>query len=201
MVWHGHRAVLLAMAVVLVGCSADGEESVDLTTTSAQSTTAEVTTTSTTSAPTTTSEATTTTTSVEDAVRDVHTRVMTEVFAIDERVEGHEAFPAAARELATGPLLRRIEENAATRAAATEFRVGLGYNSNIVSVELLGDRATVVDCSQDLGERYDAGGILLVPADDFFKLRRSSVVLIDGRWLVEEIYAGGDERCDPEDHR
>ncbi len=197
MVWHGHRAVLLAMAVVLVGCSADGEESVDLTTTSAQSTTAEVTTT--TVATTTTTTESTTTTSVEDAVRDVHTRVMTEVFAIDERVEGHEAFPAAARELTTGPLLRRIEEKAALRAAADEFSAGSAYDSNIVSVEVLGDRATVVDCSQDLGELYDADGILIFPPDDFFKIRRSSVVVVNGTWLVEEIYSGGDERCDPED--
>ncbi|MCP4224867.1 MAG: hypothetical protein GY773_16140, partial [Actinomycetia bacterium] len=135
------------MAVVLVGCSGDGEESVDSTTTSAQSTTAEVTTT-TVATTTTTTESTTMTTSVEDAVRDVHTRVMTEVFAIDERVEGHEAFPAAARELTTGPLLRRIEEKAALRAAADEFSAGSAYDSNIVSVEVLGDRATVVDCSQ-----------------------------------------------------
>ncbi|MCP3988093.1 MAG: hypothetical protein GY724_03395 [Actinomycetia bacterium] len=124
---------------------------------------------------------------------------MTEVFAIDERVEGHETVPALARVLTTGPLLRRIEENTTARAAANEFRAGSGYDSNIVSVELLGDRATVVDCSQDRGELYDADGTLVFPPDDFFKLRRSSLVLIDGRWLVEEIYAGGDERCDPED--
>ncbi|MCP3993385.1 MAG: hypothetical protein GY724_30250 [Actinomycetia bacterium] len=126
---------------------------------------------------------------------------MTEMFKVDERIEGHEAFPAAARELTTGSLLRRIEENAADRVATDEFSVGPGYDSNIVSVELLSDHATVVDCSQDRGERYDADGVLVIPADDFFKLRRSSVVLIDGRWLVEEIYAGGDERCDPEDYQ
>ncbi|MCP4960326.1 MAG: hypothetical protein GY925_13790 [Actinomycetia bacterium] len=200
MVWHGQRAVLLAMAVVLVGCSGDGEESVDSTTTSAQSTTAEVTTT-TVATTTTTTESTTMTTSVEDAVRDVHTRFMTELFDIDERVEGHEAVPTAARDLTTGPLLRRIEELGAEKAEADEYAVGPGYASNIVSVDIAGDQAAVVDCSQGRGERFAANGDLLVPADDFFKLRETSLVLIDGIWLVEEFFTGGEEFCDPEDYR
>jgi hypothetical protein len=40
-------------------------------------------------------------------------------------------------------LLRRIEENAAAQEAADEFGVGAGYVSNIVSVEVEGDQATV----------------------------------------------------------
>jgi hypothetical protein len=123
------------------------------------------------------------------------------MFAIDERANGYETYVAVARELATGPLLRRIEENAATREAANEFGVGPGYDSNIVSVEIDGDRATVTDCSQGRGVLYDADGVIVIPADDFFKIRRLSLVLIDGSWLAEEFYTGGDEQCDPEDYQ
>ena len=197
MVWHGQRAFLAAAIIaVLTACSGDAESSAS--TTSESSTT--INSHTTTSAPTTTTtEPTTTTTSVEDAVRDVHTRVMTEMFAVDELAVGHEALPAAARDLTTGPLLRRLEESAVTSKEAGEFFVGPGYTSNIISIEIDGDHAAVVDCSQDLGEIRNADGDVVVPADDFFKLRQTNLVLIDGRWLVEELYAGGDERCDPED--
>ena len=126
---------------------------------------------------------------------------MTELFGIDERVDGYEAFAASARELTMGSLLRRIEDNLVTREAAGEFSAGLGYDSNIVSIEIGEDRAIVVDCSQDSGVLYDAEGNVLIPADDFFKIRRSSLLLVGDQWLVEEIYAGGDERCDPEDYQ
>jgi hypothetical protein len=67
----------------------------------------------------------------------------------------------------------------------------------VVEAVVTGDSATVLDCSRDAGEGYSSSGELLVPADEFFKLRRS--VLGDGEWLVEEIYTEGDQHCDPAD--
>ena len=50
-------------------------------------------------------EPTTTTTSVEDAVREAHIRVVTEMFAFDSRFDGYEPFLTEARELTADPLL------------------------------------------------------------------------------------------------
>jgi hypothetical protein len=157
--------------------------------------------TSTTTESTTTTEPTTSTTSVEDAVREAHTRVMTEMYDFDSRVEGYEPILTEARELTTGPLLRRIEEDFAAKAAASEYIVASGYESNIVSIEIDGDHATVLDCSRDTGEVFDADGNLLVSAATSFSLRRSQLALIDGRWLVEERYSPSEETCDPEDYQ
>ena len=157
---HGQRAILAA-AIIMVSaaCSEGTDESVAAPSTN-ETATAE--TTATTASTTTATEPTTTTTSVEDVVRDVHTQVMTEMFSFDSRVDGYEPVLAKARELTTGPLLRRVEEDSVVKEAANEFTVASGYESNIVSVEVNGDRAIVVDCSRDTGELYDAEGNRLI---------------------------------------
>lgn len=143
-------------------------------------------------------EAPTSSTTVEDAIRAAHTRVMTEMYNRDERVEGPEAMLPLAEELTTGPLLNRIKESVAERVTSGERSVSPGFDSHIVKVTILStSHAQVVDCSQDRGERYSAEGVLIVAADDFHKLRTSDMVFLDGRWVANEIFAGGDERCEP----
>jgi hypothetical protein len=200
MAWRRHwLAVSAAVVVVLAACSGGAEDSESETAISPPTT--DTITTPATEPTTTTSstaEPTTSTTSVEDAVREVHTRYMTELSDVDERLDGSHAFVAAAREITTGPLLHRIEETAAARQATGEVLVGPGYLSHIVSVEIEGDRATVVDCSLGRGELLDADGAVVVPADESFKLRTSVLILLDGAWLIEDFFVGGDAECDPE---
>ncbi|MEZ5408574.1 MAG: hypothetical protein R2761_11145 [Acidimicrobiales bacterium] len=134
----------------------------------------------------------------EAAVRDVHTRVMTELFSRDERVDDPTDILDLADELTTGPLKADITESINRRLLTGYKAVGHGYESHIVSVEITGDTtASVVDCSLDTRAFYDANGALLVPADTFYRLRQSSLVLVDGRWLVSELRSTGTGRCDP----
>jgi len=134
----------------------------------------------------------------EAAVREVHTRVMTELFTRDERVDDPTDILDLADELTTGTLKSDIEESINRRLLTGYKAVGQGYDSHIVSVAITGDTtATVLDCSLDTRAFYDANGALLVPADSFHRLRESSLVLVDGRWLVSELRSTGTGRCDP----
>jgi hypothetical protein len=134
----------------------------------------------------------------EDAVLAVHARVMGELFARDERVDGPEARLPLAEELTTGALLQRIRTAVLRNVETGERDVSPGYDSNVVSVSVESRKATVIDCSQDRGMAYSAAGTLLVEADDFWKMRRVEYVDDAGAWRALEIFAGGDERCDPE---
>lgn len=134
----------------------------------------------------------------EAAVRSVHTRVMTELFTRDERVDDPTDMLDLADELTTGALKADITESLNRRLLAGYKAVGQGYDSNIVSVEITSDTtATVLDCSLDTRVFYDANGALLIPADTFHRLRESSLVLVDGQWLVSELASAGTGRCDP----
>jgi hypothetical protein len=190
----------LAVVVGLGACSSDNSAA-DITTPASPTITvappSDVTPTSTTVATTASEPATD---DVEAAIRAAHTRVMTELFARDERVKGPEAMLELAEELTTGPLLERIRDAVEQRASTGERATSPGYDSNIVSLEVISPTsATVLDCSQDRSELFAPTGELLVPADDFYKLRESQLVLVNGDWLVQEIISGGDERCDPTD--
>jgi len=140
-----------------------------------------------------------TTAAAEELVTQAHTRVFTELFARDERVDGPEAHLPLAAELTTGRLLQRIQDQVAETIRTGVLFVGPGYESNIVEVVVDGDTATVLDCSRDTSEGYSLLGKLVRPADDFFELRQSALVLIDGVWFVEDIAAGGEGQCDPSD--
>lgn len=134
----------------------------------------------------------------EAEVRAVHTQVMTELFTRDERVDDPTDMLDLADELTTGALKADIEESLNRRLLAGYKAVGNGYDSNIVSVEITGEStATVIDCSLDTRSFYDANGALLIPADTFHRLRESSLVLVDGHWLVSELRSTGTGRCDP----
>jgi hypothetical protein len=138
--------------------------------------------------------------SVEAAVRLVHTRFMTELFARDERVTGPEVILPLAEELTTGRQLKRIQESVDRDLASGDRTSSPGYESHIVSVEVKGDKASVVDCSKDRSEGYSSAGQLTIPADDFFKFRGAELLEIDGKWFVEDFLTGGDNRCNPYDY-
>jgi len=190
---------VLAVAAVLGGCTDDGE--------SGEITSGEVTATS--ESTTSTTEATTTTSTTEDttstslddetAVRERHTYFMTEALARDEREITFEEQMAILERIAVDPLLKRSREIAAENYELGYYAVGPGYDSHIVDVDVADDRATVFDCSQGRGELYAADGELLIPADDFYKIRRTELVKIDGQWFVEDLITGGDTLCEPED--
>lgn len=136
----------------------------------------------------------------EEAAAAVHTRFMTEIAVRDERVDGDvERRIALAERVTTGALLARIQGRPGRIADGAEIIVGPGYLSNIVALEVEGDVVNIVDCSQDRTEGYNAYGDLTTAADDFFKLRSTRLVRIDGDWFVEEFFTGGDDRCTPGD--
>jgi len=189
-------AVALILAPVSAACSS-AADTADPTPSSAAPTTEAVATVPTPSPSTT--EAPTSSTTVEEAIRAAHTRVMTELFARDERVTGPEAILPLAEELTTGPLLRRIQDGVKQRVESGERSVGPGYDSHIVRVTILNDTtARVLDCSLGRGERYSAEGAQLVPADGHYKLRETEMVFVNGVWLANDLITGGDERCEPE---
>jgi len=194
-------AGLLFLLVSCGGSEVDGAVDVSSSASSGISTTSTVAVTSTTS---TTGSTTVSATSeplfdeTEAAVREVHTRFMTEMFDIDERVTDPLDRLALIEELATGDQYRRSSEASKRAAESGEAMANPGYVSNIVTVTIVGDTASVLDCSQGRGELYSPTGELLIPADDFFKLRTTKLVLVDGVWKVNDFYTGGDNRCDPE---
>lgn len=192
------RIPAFAVAFTLASMGAACSSSSGTADTTAPSTAASPTTEAVATTTTATTDAATSSTTVEDAIRAAHTRVMTEVFKRDERIDGPEAMLPLAEELTTGPLLRRISDGVAERSTSGERAFSPGFDSHIVKVTILSaTHAQVVDCSQDRGERYSADGALLVGADDFYKLRTSDMVLENGRWVASDVFAGGDERCEP----
>lgn len=189
-------AVVVIVASVGTACSSSSSTADTITapSSSAVSATTEAVATTTTA----TTEAPTSSTTVEDAIRAAHTRVMTELFARDERVTGPEAILPLAEELTTGPLLNRIQDSAAERGRTGERSVGPGYDSHIVAVTLTsGTSAAVLDCSLGQTEGYSSQGQLIAPADEHYRLRETEMVLVDDRWLAQELRVGGDQRCDP----
>ena len=131
------------------------------------------------------------------AVLSVHARYMTQLFNRDEREIPPDQWLPLAEELTTGRALATIRDRTAGRMSTGNRLVSPGYRSNVVSLLIDGDSAIVIDCSQDTGELYSADGLVLVGADDFYKLRTASLVRIDGRWFVENLDTDGDEFCEP----
>jgi hypothetical protein len=126
---------------------------------------------------------------------------MTELAAIDEREVGPEARLPLIEELTTGAQKARMTDAITERVENGDRLVSVGgFISNVVSVDVNGDRALVEDCSLDRGELYSADGNLITPAADTFGLRTTVLVLVDGSWLVEDFWAAA-EQCDPEDER
>ena len=187
-------AVVLTLASLGAACSSSGPTSDTTAAPSSAAPTTEsvaATSTSSTSAPTT--DATT----VEDAIRAAHTRFITELMRWKGSPEDDQERLALAEQWTTGAQLQRMKEATAGRVSSGEYIIG-GYESSIVSVEVEGPTsARVVDCSKDLGVLYSKDGQVVIPADDFFKLRETHLQLIDGTWLVNDFITGGDARCEP----
>lgn len=133
----------------------------------------------------------------EAAVREVHTRFMTELFARDEREVGPEAILILAEELTTGRVLARLRDSAADQLESGERTAGAGYESNITRVEVADDSAVVLDCSRDLSIGYSASGEPLNDPDPTFTFRETWLVRLQGSWLIEEFIVGGDIPCVP----
>ncbi|MDH5291708.1 MAG: hypothetical protein OEY41_17065 [Acidimicrobiia bacterium] len=134
---------------------------------------------------------------MEDAIRAAHTRFITELMRWKGTPADDQDRLALAEKLTTGAQLQRMKEATAGRASTGQYVVG-GYESSIVTVDIQGPSAArVVDCSKDLGVLYSKDGQIVIPADDFYKLRETHLELIDGAWLVSDFITGGAERCDP----
>jgi hypothetical protein len=190
-------AVAVAVGILAAACSSGAGDVVTTGTTRPVTVATPPTTTSTTVAV---SDPTTSTTlSDEEAVRLVHTRFMTELFARDERIDGPEVVLPLAEELTTGAQLARIQENVQERIETGERVVSQGYESHIIDVLIEGERASVLDCSRDQGELFSAEGDVLLVAPDQFMTRETRLIHLDGQWLIDEFVTGGSEACDPED--
>ncbi len=188
-------AVVVIVASVGTACSSSSSTADTITapSSSAVSATTEAVATTTTA----TTEAPTSSTTVEDAIRAAHTRFITELMSWKGTPEDDRERIALAEKLTTGAQLERMREATAGRASSGQHVVG-GYESSIVTVDIEGPTAArVVDCSKDLGVLYSKDGQVVVPADDFYKLRETQLELIDGAWLVSDFITGGEERCEP----
>ena len=196
-----YYAIALATAVLVVGCSDTEAGSPPTSTTIVTNSIADTTTTAQPSTTVTTEITTTVVTysEVETAVRTAHTRFMA-LFDRDERIDGPEAWLPLVEELTTGPQLTRMKEGTAKRVNSGERIAGSGYDSNIVDVQIDNDRASVLDCSQDRGERYSPDGELLSGASDDWIFRETILVNIDAEWLVEDFIIGEEQPCDPNDY-
>lgn len=196
--WRRHR-LGLALAVGALGAAACTSSSASEPSTTDTSMTITVPSTrSTTSEPEEPTTSETTLEDVEAAVREVHTRFMTELFDRDERIVGPEAILVLAEELTTGRVLARLQDSVTSKAESGERTVSPGFESNIVGVTLDGDTAVTLDCSRDQAERFSADGELLVESEAHFTYTETWLVFENGKWLVEEFIVGGDLPCDPE---
>jgi hypothetical protein len=133
----------------------------------------------------------------ETAIREVHTRFMTELFDYDERTDDPEELLVLVEELTTGAQLERMRTRIAAGPDLDERFASPGYESNIEKIELDGEYATVLDCSLDRGEAYSLDGELVTPAAEQHEYRETLLVNVDGRWLVTDFRTGGDQRCEP----
>ena len=197
--WALRAAVMAIAAMPAAGCASNDESDLGLSDSTTASIEATTTTSETTTTSTTTTQPTSTTLDDEAAVRELHTRFMTEFVARDEREVTLEEQIAELQLLAIDPQLQRSTEVLTARYSRGEYAVNPGYDSNVVSLDLKGEEARVIDCSQGRGELYSSEGDLLVAADDFYKLRATEFKKIDGRWWLTDFITGGDERCDPDE--
>ena len=125
---------------------------------------------------------------------------MTELFNVDERVTDPLDRLPLIEELTTGDQYQRSSDAVHRNAEDGRALASPGYVSNIVEVEIDDGEefASVVDCSKDLGEIYSPSGVLVIPADDFYKFRTTELAKVDGAWKVSNFFTGGDHRCDPD---
>ena len=133
-----------------------------------------------------------------ELIKDVHTRFMTELFAVDERTpEGIEAHLSLLEELTAG---RQTETSMAAferRRAAGHFLVGDGVESNIGDINIYADGLVeVFDCSRDTSRLLDGEGNEIRTANPNFELRASYLRLqADGSWRIEGFDGEIDEPC------
>jgi hypothetical protein len=182
-----------ALSVLAAGCSDAGDEiTIDSTTTESTTSTASTTTTE----PSTT-ESTPTTLDDEAAIRGLHEYFLTEVVARDERDVTFEQQVELLETVAVDPLLTRAIEARSGHYERGEYAVTPPGDSNVVDIQIEGDRATVIDCFLDSGVLYAADGVVLVPADLSHEIIEVRYEFRNGRWFLSD-FLGGDEQCEPD---
>jgi hypothetical protein len=171
--------VVTALAIALAACS-DGQAAPSAPPAPATSPT-------TTAVPVTTSTSTTVSTApptTEDpeiaAVREAHLAFLAMFGVVGDPPDPDH--PELAR-VATGDAYDRLRANLAQDQLAGN-RIGGGYSSSVVGVEVAGDDAVVTDCSLDLGVLYGPDGSTLIEADSDWRLRTSRLRREDGVWRV-----------------
>ena len=126
----------------------------------------------------------------EDAVRFVYAQFLAMIAVVgDPPNPDHPSIAATT----TGSLLNRLRESLMSRRDAGRRSTG-GYRSSVVSVQVTGDRATVLDCSLDESVGFSPTGALGV-ADTHWFLRSSTVVRSTSGWRVAEFVKG--DPCAP----
>ncbi len=99
------------------------------------------------------------------------------------------------------PILSRVLQAEGDLLEANEFRYGTGQLYNVVEIKHEApDRVGVLLCNLGLVERHAVDGEIITPPADQFKLIEPRLVKIDGEWFLEDVYSGGDPRCDPVDY-
>ena len=93
----------------------------------------------------------------------------------------------------TGVLRTRVRDSLITRRDLGRRSTG-GYKSSIVSVQLRGDSATVLDCSLDQSVGFGPSGEQGV-ADTQWYLRSTTVIRTPAGWRVSEFVKG--DPCTP----
>ncbi len=183
-----------ALGALAAGCSDSGDEiTVDSTTTESATTTASTTTTT----ESTTTESTPTTPDDEAAIREVHGLYLVEFAARDDREVSLEDQIEQLRSVAVDPLLTRAVESRTERQSRGEYAVNPGGESNIRSITIEGDSASVIDCYLGRGTLFASNGTVLIPPDEKHQLVELRYAQVDGKWFISDFYSGGDQECDP----
>ena len=121
----------------------------------------------------------------EQAVRSVYGQFLAMIAVVaDPPNPDHPSIAATT----TGSLANRVRESLTSRRDSGRRSTG-GYRSSIVSVQLSGDRAAVLDCSLDESVGFSATGERGVVDTQWF-LRSSTVVRTASGWRVAEFVKG-----------
>jgi hypothetical protein len=127
----------------------------------------------------------------------LHERYLVEFAARDDREVSLLEQVAQLESIAVDPLLTRAIESRTERRERGEYAVNPGGDSNIQSVAVSADTGSVVDCYLGRGVLHAPDGSVLIPADEQHQLIEVQYRRIGERWFISDLYASGEEPCDP----
>jgi hypothetical protein len=184
-----------ALGALAAGCSDSGDEiTVDPTTTESTTTTASTTTTT----ESTTTESTPTTLDDEATIRELHEYYLTDVWNRDERKVTLEEQIAKYEAIAVDPLRTRAIENLTAGYERGDYAINPGAESNVIEIDVQGDKAVVTDCILDSGVLYSAEGEVLIPGDEIHQLVQIEYAKVGEKWFVKNFFGGAEAMCDPD---